>query len=362
MGRISLGLNAQRLGRADLVQIARRADEIGLGGMWAVEARSDSLGFAHEVLTASEQLTVGTCVAVMWKRHPMQLAEAAATLDHLYPGRFSIGIGSGGWIGDTRQAWGQGLDRAVGRMREYIDALRQALVGQPVDYSGKFYDFSGQLDFSPGARVPVYVGAGGPQMCRMAAVRADGLFIETCPPSTVETLVETTRAAAADAGRDTSTLRLHRVTLVSVAETRDAARDHLRRNLLDTALTDDRRQQTMVEAGYQGVVESINACLSVGDLAGACAAIPDEVVDLLALALTPDDSTDYIDGRLTALAGFPEAHVVLYPYVSESGVGGTPSADERAPWVAEYDGVLEFLSSVDGRAHRGTRDREQSRD
>jgi 5,10-methylenetetrahydromethanopterin reductase len=333
LAQISVLIGPQRLDRVAAREYARRAEQAGMRKLWTVEGSFDSIGMAHELMAGTERLAVGTAVAQRWKRHPMQLAEAAATVDHLYPGRLAVGIGTAGWVEDPRQAWQQPLDHPVARMREYLELLRAALSGDTVDYRGRFYDAHDQIDFAPGARVPLYLAAGGPQLCRLAARVADGVFIEAPVASVVDGLVADTRSGLQEARRDRGGFAVHQLVHVSVAERREHARDTLRRNLIST-LANTEYQRALTEEGYGEVVEAIKLHLAGGDVPRAEAALSDEVVDILGLALEPTDSVDDAWARIMGLMRPGVTDLVLYPYSTEGH------------WTDEYERVFRRLESL----------------
>lgn len=334
LSTVSVLLHPQRLERDRVVGFAQRADRAGLGGLWSVEAGFDSIGMAHEMLTASERIVVGSAIAARWKRHPMQMAEAAATVDHLYPGRLAIGVGSAGWMDDPRQAWMQPLDRPVGRMREYVEVMRAAFNGGVVDYVGEFYDVHDQLDLAPGSHMPIYVAGGGPQLCRLSARMADGVFIEARLASPFAELVAETRATLEAAGREPDVFPVHQMALVSVADKRADARATLRRNLIDVGFGDPGDQRALADAGYKDTVEALVAHLAAGDVSSASSALPDEVVDLVALAFETTDSDGYVRSRLRELIRPGATRLVLYPYSTDG------------QWLGEYERVFALLESL----------------
>lgn len=332
--RVSIMLHTQRLDRDRLVQFARCAEDAGLGGLWSVESSFDSLVMAHEMLAATKAITVGTGVAARWKRHPMQLAEAAGTLDHLYPGRFAIGVGSSSWVTDARRAWHQGLERPVARMREYVEVLKSGLTGEIVDYSGDFYDLYAQAHFEPGARVPVYVAGGGPQYCRLAGRHAEGLFLAAKPPHSIASLVSEFERSAAAAGRDVGGLRVLQVVPAIVGGSHQEARDRLRANLLEICLQDEQQQLALAEAGFESEVRKIRHQLAADDWDGAAEAVSDDVVELLGLPLALGDSAEEVRERISSVFASEATDIVLYPYSTTS------------TWLQEYERLFALIASL----------------
>jgi alkanesulfonate monooxygenase SsuD/methylene tetrahydromethanopterin reductase-like flavin-dependent oxidoreductase (luciferase family) len=137
------------------------------------------------------------------------LAKIAVTADHLSGGRLEFGIGAG-WAARERNMYGIDDDHAVGRFKEGLDVVELLWTGQPVDYQGRYFNLRDALVNPPPMqrpRPPIWIGAGGPQMLRITAQRAD-VWI----PS-VEGLEAAVKLGAqldglcAEVGRDPSAIR-----------------------------------------------------------------------------------------------------------------------------------------------------------
>jgi alkanesulfonate monooxygenase SsuD/methylene tetrahydromethanopterin reductase-like flavin-dependent oxidoreductase (luciferase family) len=88
---------------AETVRLAHLAEQVGLGEVWLAEHHFMSYGvcpsavtLAGHLLGATDRIGVGTAVSVLPSTHPVALAEQAAMLDQLAPGRLHLGVGRGG--------------------------------------------------------------------------------------------------------------------------------------------------------------------------------------------------------------------------------------------------------------------------
>jgi coenzyme F420-dependent glucose-6-phosphate dehydrogenase len=178
-----------------LVEHARAAEEAGFDGVtvsehfhpWVDDAGAG--GYAWSTLgaiaQATERLSLLTAVVTpLWRYHPAVVAQAAATVDRLSGGRFSLGVGTGenineGPLGYEFPAY---AERAA-RMAEALHIMRRMLDGAKLDYEGKYYRAKGARLYSPPvARVPVYMAAAGPKSAKLAALEADGVIVSVKDP------------------------------------------------------------------------------------------------------------------------------------------------------------------------------------
>lgn len=103
------------------------------------EAQGES-GFAWSWLGAALQATrlpFGVVCAPGYRYHPAIIAQAAATLAEMYPGRFWLAAGSGERLNEhiTGGAWPPKADRNE-RLRECIDVMRALWAGETVTHRG----------------------------------------------------------------------------------------------------------------------------------------------------------------------------------------------------------------------------------
>jgi 5,10-methylenetetrahydromethanopterin reductase len=191
--RCSLRLNND-LRPADYVALARAAERHGFHQIWISNdlfLRSAPV-LLTTVLQATERIEIGSGILNPHTVHPAELAMLAATLDELSGGRFNLGLGAGaadflGWVGleDAHPA---------ATLREAIVALRAWLRGERAP-AGRFVRApeAAYLRFTPRRVTPIYLGAMGPAMLRLAGELADGALPLLFPPehwSTVRPLID----------------------------------------------------------------------------------------------------------------------------------------------------------------------------
>jgi F420-dependent oxidoreductase-like protein len=219
--QISLSLNLSSSPPIDgtVNTLAQMRDD-GFRRLWMAQMPYDPdlLTVLAVALREVDAIEVGSAVLPIQNQHPMLLAQRALTLNMIANGRFILGLGM------THQAvtegmWGIPWDRPLRRMREYLDGLQPLLAGQAADAVGETVTTRGAIQI-PGAPTPdVYLAALGPQMLRLAGRRTAGtLTWMTGPKTLAEHVIPTLRAAAAEAGRPESAVRVVASLPVSVTD------------------------------------------------------------------------------------------------------------------------------------------------
>jgi coenzyme F420-dependent glucose-6-phosphate dehydrogenase len=146
---------------------------------WAPEGAG---GFAWSWLGAVAARTstielITTVTAPAFRYHPAVVAQAAATVDRLSGGRFTLGVG----IGDEINANALGLGvppyaERLARLRDAVAAIRELWTGEPVTVDTPWFRLDrARLATPPAHPIPVLMAADGPRSAAPAAEIADGL-------------------------------------------------------------------------------------------------------------------------------------------------------------------------------------------
>ncbi|MEU6393511.1 LLM class F420-dependent oxidoreductase [Streptomyces sp. NPDC046939] len=191
----------------DAVQQARQARASGLTSLWFGQTLGyDAPTLAAVIGRAVPDLHLGTSALPVFGRHPLLVASQARTVQAALGGRYHLGLALGTKL-ISEGAFGIPFERPVGRLREFLTALRQLVHTGEVDFEGEHLTARTSLPASvPGAEppVPLLVAAMGPQALRVSGRLADGILPYLAGPRALEEHIvpEVTRAAA-EAGRPT---------------------------------------------------------------------------------------------------------------------------------------------------------------
>jgi F420-dependent oxidoreductase-like protein len=200
--RIAMGVGAQVIGEAvrpqDIVDEVVRAEADGFGSAWSVHfSRSvDALDVLAVAGARTSRIDLGVGVVPTYPRHPLALAQQAATVQAFCGGRLTLGVGVSHRpvIEDLH---GLPFARPAAHMRDYLSVLMPLLRAGSVRHKGEFYQVDGGFVVPGTSPVPVLAGALSPLMVQVAGELADGIVTWLAGPRSLgEHIVPRLHAAA----------------------------------------------------------------------------------------------------------------------------------------------------------------------
>ena len=172
-----------------LSDLAVRAEDVGFDTVFAshhYNNRDEFVALA-DIARATNEVRLGPGITNPFETHPVTLASRMATLDELSGGRGAFGVGAGDI--STLENLGFGDESPLRRVLETMQVARKLWDGRRVDHDGTFEAVDAGLNYD--ARdIPVYIGAQGPDMTRMAAKYADGVLYNGSHPRDIEWAAE----------------------------------------------------------------------------------------------------------------------------------------------------------------------------
>ena len=206
----------------EVVGLTALAEQHGFSGCMAadhfqpwVPAQGQS-AFVWNVLTAVGERTVGdmgpgvTCPS--FRFHPAVVAQAAATLEAMYPGRSWLGVGAGEALNEHVIAgyWPEAGERSL-RMFEAIEVIKKlfdaSLAGKDVKHSGTWFKLeTTRLWTMPETAPPILVATAGPINAKKTGRLADGMITVGAPLEKIDGLFAKFAEGAREAGKDPDTM------------------------------------------------------------------------------------------------------------------------------------------------------------
>ncbi|HEY8613075.1 MAG TPA: TIGR03885 family FMN-dependent LLM class oxidoreductase [Roseomonas sp.] len=162
-------------------------------------------GFAWSWLGAAmarTQLPFGVISAPGYRYHPAILAQGAATLTEMFPGRFWFALGSGQRLNEdiTGLAWPEKAERNA-RLRECADIVRALLAGETVTHYGRVTVVDAKLYSRPETPPPLLGAAVTEATAEAVGAWADGLLTISAAPDQMRKLADAFRRGGGEGKR-----------------------------------------------------------------------------------------------------------------------------------------------------------------
>jgi len=277
---LDIALTGLAMPLAEFPAIAREAEARGYRTAWVGEASgAEAIVLSTLIATHTTALQIANGVIPVQTRTPIVYGQAAATLAHLAPGRFALGLGLSSEI-IVGQWHGLPFAPSIQQMREAVQIIRMAATGERVNFDGKFYRLKNFRLAIPAPSPPprIYLAALGPRMCELAGEVADGVLLNWLPPSAVPVSVGHVEAGAKRAGRSPADIDVAVYVRTCVTDEPVAVRETLARDITGYAIVSV-YARFFAECGFAEEVEAVNAAWKAGDRAGAVKGISERVLD-----------------------------------------------------------------------------------
>lgn len=291
--RWSLSIPFEGFSLAEHPEIAREAERLGYTDAWSFEIDGADCFSPLAVVGGATQMRVGTAIANVYTRGPATLAQSAASIAEIAPGRFQFGIGSGSQ--PIVEMWNSGrFEKPVTRVREMVQFLRQAFAGERVVFQGETFSVDGfRLSRPVEQPIPIHVAALRAGMLRLAGQAGDGCIINWLSAEDVRKSVAVVRESARAAGRDPSTIEITARLMVNI-DPPGPGSDLVRRRHINSYLNVPVYKAFHQWLGRTEILQPMWDAWDAGDRKGAVAAIPAQVVDDLIVWGTPEERNAHV--------------------------------------------------------------------
>lgn len=297
----------------DTATWGKRAESLGYDAVWTPELwGGDAIVRLTELACETEDIQLGTAIVNVFSRTPAVLSMAAASLDEVSDGRFTLGLGV-----STPKAvedlHGMAFERPVTRAGETIDLVQRFTSGGgAVEFDGEVFNVA---DFPAlNADVSVYYAALGPTNRGVVGRFCDGWIPHLIPFSRLDSSFQVVADAARDAERDPDEVTVAPYVPVAASDDPKEARQAIAGHIAYYVGSSEGYRKA-VGAEFPEGADAVAEAWRAGDRKAAKAAVTDEMIADLGVAGTPDEA----DARLAELAEeTPIDHAILVVPVGSS--------------------------------------------
>ena len=285
------------------MDMIKHAESLGFTSAWTAEAwGSDAVSPAAWILAQTEKINVGTAIMQMPARTPAMTAMTAMTLYALSGGRFILGLGPSG--PQVVEGWhGVPYGRPLTRTREYISIIRKILAREErVTHEGFHYQMPYTGKGATGLGKPlksilhgdpalkIYTASISPKGMECAGEVSDGVFPIWMNPERFDIFEESLETGFAKAGGSKSLEAFEIAPFVTCLMSNDIekCRIPIKNNMALYIGGMGARGKNFYNdyakrLGYEEAAVKIQDLYLDGKKQEAAAAVPDELVDDVAL-------------------------------------------------------------------------------
>ena len=199
MSRIGFHCSHEQIPPGELLAAVRHAEQAGFAAAMSSDhfspwsERQGESGFAWSFLGAALEATslpFGVVNAPGQRYHPAIVAQAAASLCQMFPGRLWVALGTGEASNEhiTGERWPSKAERNA-RLRECVDVIRALFAGEVVDHHGRVVVDRARLWTLPPEPPPLIGPAVSVETAGWVGEWADGLVTVNQPPDKLERMI-----------------------------------------------------------------------------------------------------------------------------------------------------------------------------
>lgn len=296
------------------IELVKEAERLGYTSVWTSEAYgSDAVSPAAWVLAQTSKIAVGTAIMQMSARTPACAAMTAMTLQALSGGRFILGVGPSG--PQVIEGWhGLAYGKPLARTREYIAIVRKVLERkEPLTHDGEHYQIPYRGAGASGLgkplksimhgdpRLRIFTATIAPKGIETSAEVADGMFPFIMNPARFDLIQAPLDAGFAKAGGGKGLDNFAICPFVQVrmgadlAKARTGVKEHLALYIGGMGAREKNFYNDQAKRlGYEGAAVEIQNHFLAGRRAEALAAVPDKLVDEVALVGPKERIAEYL--------------------------------------------------------------------
>ncbi len=268
----------------ELASYARMAEDAGFDSLWVTERyfHEETFSMLGYLAARTERVRLGVGVVNPYTRHPALLGMGAATLDRLSGGRMTLGLGrSDAEVISGRM--GMEYRAPLSRIRGTVASLRDMWSGKrgSAEYAGVRLHNVGLAILPVQDSLPVYLAAIGPRALELAGEVADGVLLNAyAPVEYIRWAVGQVKTAAANVGRDPSSIDITCMLIVRLTDDPEAMLPSLRERVARLIAEPFVGEALLGHGGFDtSILAPVRELIAAGDESGAARYVSEELAE-----------------------------------------------------------------------------------
>ena len=322
---MKIDANLPAVALKDAAAIGQAAEDLGFAGIWSSETQHDPFLPLALIASETQQLELGTAVAIGFARSPATLAYTAWDLAALSGGRFALGLGTQVRAHIERRFGMPWPDSPVAKLREMIAAVRTLWqtwqAGERLNFRGDYYKLTLMTPFfNPGPidspSIPIFLAGVNPGMITLCGEVGDGLHAHPLHSERYlrEVIRPALQAGAERSGRDPEAIQLS-VSAFMITEESEA--DFVRSQVAFYASTPAYRRVLALH-GWEARAEQLSALARRQEWTEMASLVDDEMLETFALVAPAEQMSTAILERYDGLVDRVTPYLPFVPGERES--------------------------------------------
>ncbi|RLG92705.1 MAG: 5,10-methylenetetrahydromethanopterin reductase [Candidatus Hecatellales archaeon] len=294
----------------NIVEYVKLAEKVGFKNVWITDHYNNRDVYTTLALLAlnTEKIMVGTGVTNPYTRNIAQTASSIITVDEISKGRAVLGIGPGDKA--TFDSLGVEWVKPAKTIREAVTVLRKLFAGEKVSFQGEIIKLTGAgLAVKPVGKIPIYIGAQGRLMLRVAGEVGDGVLINASHPKDFQVAIQHLEEGAKKAGRQLKDIDVAAYACFSVDEDAEKAKKAARIvvGFIVAGSPPEALDRHGIDLDSQ---KTIREAISKGDFKTVGKSVTNQMMEAFSVCGTPEDCSARIEellkvGVTQVVAGSP---------------------------------------------------------
>ena len=284
----------------NIVEYVKLAEKVGFKNVWITDHYNNRDVYTTLALIAlnTEKIMIGTGVTNPYTRNIAQTAASIITVDELSKGRAVLGIGPGDKA--TFDSLGVEWVKPAKTIREAVTVLRKLFAGEKVSFQGEIVKLaSAGLAVKPVGKIPIYIGAQGRLMLRVAGEVGDGVLINASHPKDFQVAVQHLGEGVKKAGRELREIDVAAYACFSVDEDAEKAKKAARIvvGFIVAGSPSEALDRHGIDLDSQNVIRE---AIGKGDFKTVGKSVTNQMLEAFSVCGTPEDCSARIDELLKA--------------------------------------------------------------
>ncbi|MGQ9468292.1 MAG: 5,10-methylenetetrahydromethanopterin reductase [Nitrososphaerales archaeon] len=241
----------------------------------------------------TKKIKIGPGITNPYLTHPVVTAQALLSLSEIAPGRIMCGIGAG----DKTALSMLNVDRKkpLKAIREAVEIIRRITTEDRLRLRGDIFRVYGAgFSFKVKANIPIFIGAQGLNMAKLAGEVGDGVLINTSNSKDFETILRHIKGGARNSERDINDLEIAITAPFSISENKEEALK-LAKPIVARIVAGSLDSLLQVHNIKTEDAVKIKEAIMRGDRDLAYSFVNDQMLEAFSIYGTPDECVERID-------------------------------------------------------------------